>query len=126
MQHKTQRTSVEKRKEALRKYNNSPERKAKLKEYYAKNKERWKKYTYEKYGITADQYKQMLAEQDEKCYICESHKDNFSKALSIDHCHKTGMVRKLLCINCNRALGMLQEDIGLMKKLIEYVETQCS
>lgn len=123
--HKTQRTTVEKRKEALKKYNSSPERKARLKEYYQQNKSRWKKYTTDRYGITVDQYNQMLAEQDDRCFICHKHRDEFSRDLSIDHCHETGKVRKLLCINCNRALGMLREDVDLMKKLIDYVESQC-
>ena len=123
MRHKTQRTTVEKRKEAVSKYNNSPERKAKLKEYYQNNKERWKKYTYEQYGITKEIYEAMLESQNNSCYTCGVHiNDSGAKGLCIDHCHETNKVRGLLCSPCNTALGLLKEDIEVMKKLIGYVE----
>jgi len=126
MRHPTLNTTVEKRKATLAKYNNTPERKAKMKEYYQKNKERWKKYTFDKYSITADEYNALLESQEEKCYICDVHKDDLKRGLAIDHCHETGKVRKLLCVNCNTALGLLKEDIEIMKKLIDYVEKECS
>lgn len=123
MKHKTQRTTVEKRKETLRKYNNSPERKIKTKEYYQNNKHRWKKYTYEQYGITEEIFNKMLQSQNHSCYTCGKHKDDVgSKGLCIDHCHETNTVRGLLCGPCNTALGLLKEDIEIMKKLINYVE----
>ena len=42
--------------------------------------------------------------------------------LVVDHCHKNGQVRGLLCHNCNRALGLLGDDIGSIKNCIEYLE----
>ena len=126
MRHKTQRTTVEQRNEALRKYNNSPERKAKMKEYYQQNKNRWKKYTFEKYGITEEVYNEMLDSQNHSCYTCGTHKDDAgSKGLCIDHCHDTNAVRGLLCSPCNTALGLLKENVEVMKKLIYYVENKC-
>jgi hypothetical protein len=124
MKHKTQRTTVEKRKEALKKYNNTPERKAKVAEYYQKNKLKAKDRSLRNlYGITLDDYDQMLVEQNDCCYICNAHKDDSKKGLSVDHDHETGKVRKLLCGPCNTALGLVKEDVNIMKKLIEYVET---
>ena len=126
MRTKDNKTTVEKRRATLAKYNNKPERKAKMREYYQANKDRSRDRALQrKYGITLNEYNIMVDKQDHKCYICKRHKDEFSKTLSVDHCHKTGRVRSLLCINCNRALGMLQENVELMKKLIDYVENKC-
>src|ERR1035437_8553174 len=58
-----------------------------------------------KYGINLMQYNQMLKQQNECCAICKKHKSNFKQALSVDHSHKTGQVRALLCHSCNRILG---------------------
>lgn len=120
------RTTPEKRKATVSKYNNTPERKQKMREYYLANKEKWKdKDLQKRYGVSLEQYNKMLAEQDNVCYICKDNKSN--KALAVDHCHTTGQVRRLLCSNCNTSLGLLKEDIGLMEKLIEYVkETHAS
>lgn len=65
------------------------------------------------YGITFDDYKRMLAAQDEKCALCgttdSGRKRKATKwgivGLAIDHCHKTGRVRGLLCHPCNARLG---------------------
>ena len=66
-----------------------------------------------------------MDKKNHSCYICNTHEDEFDRSLAVDHCHETGKVRHLLCINCNGALGMMKENIGLMKKLINYVETEC-
>lgn len=42
--------------------------------------------------------------------------------LVVDHCHKTGRIRGLLCHNCNRALGLLQDDVGVLRKAIGYLK----
>lgn len=42
--------------------------------------------------------------------------------LCVDHDHETGKVRKLLCHNCNRALGLLRDDPALLRKSAEYIE----
>lgn len=117
------RTTPEKRKATLSKYNNTPERKKIMKEYYEKNKDRHKdKMLMRNYGISLDEYKKMLSEQNGKCYICEKHHSSQKKSLSVDHCHETGTVRKLLCSNCNTSLGLLKEDMNRIKKLINYIE----
>jgi hypothetical protein len=53
------------------------------------------------YGITADDHRQMLAGQDGQCAIC-GRAPRYN--LDVDHCHKTGLVRGLLCKLCNRRL----------------------
>lgn len=64
-----------------------------------------------KYGMTHDDFLDMLADQDGKCAICgsEDSKRKGDKHLHVDHNHQTGKVRGLLCNSCNRGLGLLGE-----------------
>lgn len=71
-----------------------------------------------RYGITVDQYKEMLEKQKNLCAICKKSKE---EKLSVDHCHKTKKVRGLLCGSCNRGLGMFMDDIDLLRNAIEYL-----
>lgn len=66
----------------------------------------------------------MLQEQEGKCAICKRAPDDHArnKALAVDHDHKTGQVRKLLCGQCNVGLGMFQHDPQLMQRAIEYLD----
>jgi hypothetical protein len=79
------------------------------------------------YGLTVDEYKSMLAEQNNVCAICkkpETAKSNggYIKSLAVDHCHSTGEVRGLLCHHCNTGLGKFKDDIELLKSAIEYLK----
>lgn len=74
-----------------------------------------------KYGITFKQYEQMREDQNNKCAICDSSNDGSGHALCVDHDHKTGKVRALLCGKCNRGLGMYNDSIELLKRSIEYL-----
>lgn len=117
------RTTPEKRKITLEKYNNKPERKQAMKDYYQRNKDKAKnRMLIRNYGITLDEYNEMLENQNGQCYICGKHHSLQTKSLSVDHCHKTGNVRRLLCSNCNTSLGLLKEDIDRVKKMIRYIE----
>lgn len=82
------------------------------------------------YGISAEQYNKMLKEHNYVCAVCK--KPEMSKinkgqnpdaknSLSVDHNHKTGQIRGLLCGKCNRALGYLQENVETMLSLISYI-----
>lgn len=68
----------------------------------------------------------MSEEQGGLCAICRTEGFVMSKSheakLMVDHCHRTGEVRGLLCHNCNRALGLLQESIDNTKRALEYLE----
>ena len=79
------------------------------------------------YGITSIEYDILLVNQNNVCGICElpeSEKDKFGNIinLSVDHCHKTGVIRGLLCAKCNKALGLLNDDINLLKSAILYLK----
>lgn len=74
-----------------------------------------------RYGITLETYKQLLHKQGYKCAICgKSPKEN-GKSLGVDHCHKTNLIRGLLCITCNTVLGQLKDDPKLLKKALVYL-----
>ena len=75
------------------------------------------------YGITLDQKQEMVDDQHGKCgnVGCDYHFESLSDAM-VDHCHKTGKVRRLLCTRCNWALGHLKEDISRILGLAEYVK----
>ncbi len=71
------------------------------------------------YGIDVPDYERMLEEQGGGCYICGKKPDK--RALAIDHDHETGKVRGLLCSNHNRAIGLLNDDITILAKAIQYL-----
>lgn len=73
-----------------------------------------------KYGVSAEQYAEMVARQKGRCAICGDPPTR--QGLCIDHCHETGVVRGLLCANCNQALGKLRDDPRIMRAAIDYVE----
>jgi len=77
--------------------------------------------TIKKYGISPEDYNRMFNEQGGKCAICGSHQSEFNRSLSIDHCHTTGKVRMLLCINCNSLLGMAKDDKNILEKAQAYL-----
>lgn len=72
----------------------------------AKRREEW--HRGKRYGLTEDQVTQMYEDQQYRCAWCGRHEDELDRMLFIDHCHKTGLVRRLLCFDCNTAEGRLQ------------------
>lgn len=71
------------------------------------------------YGITFEQYKEILLHQSGVCAICARPQ---SAKLHVDHCHITGKVRGLLCGSCNRALGLMKDNIDFLSKAITYLQ----
>jgi len=78
------------------------------------------------YGITLDDYNNLLKKQNYGCAICGSQMKSKLGNLHVDHDHKTGIVRGLLCIQCNITLGMLREDSNRIKKVLQYLEYNTS
>lgn len=72
-----------------------------------------------KYGITMDDYQEMLADQEGKCACCGGEPGK--RALAVDHDHKTGQVRDLLCDPCNVMLGMANDDQERLKAGMRYL-----
>jgi predicted RNA-binding Zn-ribbon protein involved in translation (DUF1610 family) len=76
----------------------------------------------ERYGITLDEYNQMLINQDKKCLICGVDENNArDKKLVVDHNHSTGAIRGLLCHSCNCGLGYFKDKEELLNKAINYL-----
>ena len=63
------------------------------------------------YGISLEEHTKMFDEQNGVCYLCHKPGDGRWKKLCVDHDHKTGKVRKLLCRSCNTALGQVGDNI---------------
>ena len=74
-----------------------------------------------KFGITPEQYEAMYRKQNGACAVCLKHNLNGWR-LAVDHCHKTGNVRGLLCTKCNTALGAVGDSLKLLTALFEYIE----
>lgn len=93
--------------EAQKKY---PERQ---KEYYKRTSKR------RLYNLEPDDYKKLVDSCDNKCMICgDSPK---IKSLNVDHNHETGEIRGLLCHGCNIGIGLLKEDLNIMKSAMKYL-----
>jgi hypothetical protein len=82
-----------------------------------------------KYGISKSDYLTMFEQQGNKCAICAEEetapntwKKDQPRRLAVDHDHGTGEVRGLLCYRCNTTLGKVEDNIDLLKKMIEYLE----
>lgn len=74
------------------------------------------------YGITLADFERLLSNQGGVCAICK--KARVSKThprLNVDHCHKTGRVRGLLCWMCNRGIGLLGDDRSIILAAAEYL-----
>lgn len=74
-----------------------------------------------KYGITLEEYNDLLRQQNNLCAIC-SRKCSTGNKLAVDHCHNTGKIRGLLCQGCNTSLGKMNDDPDLLRKAIDYLE----
>ena len=87
----------------------------KTKHYYRKN-------NLKALGLTFEDYDRMYSDQDGCCKICGTHSTKLTYMLATDHCHKTGKVRGLLCSKCNTAIGLLNDDVELISKVIDYLK----
>lgn len=96
--------------------------KERCKAYDNNRKERKREQSYRrKYGISIDTYESMLKEQNGSCMIC--HRAELKdKKLDIDHCHRTGKIRALLCARCNKTIGLLEDDRQLALNMIAYLD----
>lgn len=81
-------------------------------------------YLLKRYGITEDQYNELLRKQEGRCAVCGRDGGKFKTKLAVDHDHKTGHVRGLLCKYCNRYIvGRHRKDVGasLLQSAYEYL-----
>lgn len=77
------------------------------------------------YGITLEQYDQMVLDQDGCCKICGTDNPGSNRCrFSIDHNHETGEVRGLLCGSCNAALGLFKDNPSTLLSAFNYLTKQ--
>jgi hypothetical protein len=97
---------------------------AAIKDYRVRNVEKTRKSNSERqlkknYGITFDEYDKMLERQGGVCATCG--KPPNGRRLHVDHDHRTGKIRGLLCHGCNVALGSVDDNPSILQRLIEYL-----
>jgi hypothetical protein len=96
-------------------------RKSSMKSYNEKFKsltkdERKSKWLRKKYKINLDEYQIMVKNQNNCCAICDKNgNDNLRACLEVDHNHKTGKVRALLCSRCNTQLGVYENNKDMLE-----------
>ena len=101
-------------------------KRAKKREYYAKNSAQVKLQQrgyrlQKKYGISDSEYKRLFKKQAGMCALCG--KPSNGRRLDVDHDHVTGKVRGLLHRKCNQGLGYFDDDPELLKMAIKYLES---
>ena len=106
-------------------YANREEALRKRAEYRETNAEavkacKWASYLKSKYGLTVQEWQDMLSEQGGVCAICGEVQEN--RSLCVDHNHETGDVRGLLCVRCNAGIGNFREKPDLFLNAIAYLE----
>ncbi len=79
------------------------------------------------FGLSIADYEKMAEAQNNACAICLTPETFVHKAkgqvarLAVDHCHASGKIRKLLCANCNRALGLFNDNPYIMEFAAKYI-----
>jgi hypothetical protein len=113
-QHIKEKSQTEEFKEKRRAFNKA--RKEKNRNIYYKKR----------YGIDLQEYNQLLISQNNKCAICKIDENEIKHGrntyFAVDHCHKTGKVRGLLCYKCNSVLGFVNDNIDNLVNAIKYLE----
>ena len=77
-----------------------------------------------KYGITPEQFDEMVERQGNRCALCKQPQSDHARYLDVDHCHTTQRVRGLLCRSCNTAIGLFREDPELFAAAAEYLRQE--
>jgi len=79
------------------------------------------------YGLTLEQYDTLVEVQGGRCAICReapTGRNRNERRLHVDHDHVTGRVRGLLCLMCNRGIGMLRDRADLAQSAADYLRRQ--
>lgn len=101
--------------------NNREKQREYARKYKEKNPNAKRNSTYKrKYGITLAEYDVMFEDQNGTCSICKLPEIN--RRLAVDHDHKTGKVRSLLCTRCNMVIGLMEENTESLNNAIKYIE----
>lgn len=95
-----------------------------MREYQRKNKDTLNPYKRaRRYGLTVDEMNELLEQAGDSCQICHSQFGEVTTGKCIDHCHDTGKVRGIICNKCNVAIGLLGNNVEVVKGLLGYLES---
>lgn len=109
---------------AQKKWAEDPEgMRAKRKKYAADNPEKMRDLSLRHYGVTAAQVDAFHANQGGKCAICLSEIPATGKGRHLDHCHRTNVIRGVLCVGCNLGLGNFKDSPEALRRAAHYIET---
>lgn len=111
-------------KERVRQRTNTPEHREKSRTTYYHLGNHWEKHIRRAFGWTAADYDSALSKQGGVCGICKGPPDKVH--FCIDHCHKTGVIRGLLCSRCNRSMGAFSDSPEMIQTVKEYLERSLS
>ena len=90
-----------------------------------KTTNKWKSILKCKYGLSGDAYEALLEAQNFGCKICgATQSDAYHKRLAVDHDHKDGRIRGLLCARCNKILGFALDSTDILAKAIKYLKNE--
>jgi hypothetical protein len=102
--------------------------KAAVQKWVSNNKHKLRaRHLRKSYGLPLEVYDEMLKAQNGVCVICRGPgtlQNGKRASLVVDHCHKTGKVRGLLCHNCNVGIGNLRDDPELLRTALAYLEAE--
>jgi hypothetical protein len=104
-----------------RNHEQKPERKNGLKRRHSQLKSKLKPF-----GFSVEDYEYELQNQNHVCAICGQPETTTNmgtlRRLAVDHDHKTGCYRGLLCGKCNQGIGLFKDNVALLKQAIQYLE----
>ena len=106
----------------------SPREIAYQRDYYAKSdkarraREASNRHRLAKYGVGNDWVDAKVVEQG-GCAVCQVKRPRGRSDWNVDHDHKTGKVRGVLCGHCNSGLGHFRDDVESLRLAIRYLET---
>ena len=98
----------------MERYNNNPDR------------DRWRQLK-RRFNLESHEYNELLIKQEGKCAICKQPessidtRNNICRKLAVDHCHKTGKIRGLLCMRCNLSISMFDKNPELIATTYNYL-----
>lgn len=75
------------------------------------------------YGLSSKEHGALIRKQKNCCAICGKHRTELKQELYVDHDHRTGKVRGLLCTTCNSVLGMAKDSTEILTNSIKYLES---
>ena len=85
------------------------------------SRKNWSRQLKHRFGISVEEYEQMLVAQSGGCAICGCVNVD-ERRLAVDHDHKTGRIRGLLCHHCNVVLGHVNDSPARLRQLIAYIK----